>query len=305
MELAWIILRQTLLMSLYMLIGYLLYKGKKIDAAGSRSMAAMLVWVVIPATVLKSCLVPYSAQRLTELAQCFLLAAAVLALAMAVSRLCFQKDPIAQFSGSFSNAGFIGIPLVQASLGDEAVFYLLGIIILLNLLQWTYGAGLLKGEKTHLTLKMVLLNPVTAAAIVGLAVFMTGLGTGLPSICVNLVSGVAALNAPLAMIVLGVYLAQVNMKHMVTDKKLYLLSALRLVLIPCLTIPVIALLPGTVSMKMTLMIAAAAPVGVNVAVFCQLYDRDYAYACETVTQSTVLSILTLPLMTALAGLVIR
>ena len=164
MELAWIILRQTLLMSLYMLIGYLLYKGKKIDAAGSRSMASMLVWVVIPATVLKSCLVPYSAQRLTELTQCFLLAAAVLALAMAVSRLCFQKDPIAQFSGSFSNAGFIGIPLVQASLGDEAVFYLLGIIILLNLLQWTYGAGLLKGEKTHLTLKMVLLNPVTAAA---------------------------------------------------------------------------------------------------------------------------------------------
>ena len=72
-----------------------------------------------------------------------------------------------------------------------------------------------------------------------------------------------------------------------------------------LCIPVIALLPGTVSMKMTLMIAAAAPVGVNVAVFCQLYDRDYAYACETVTQSTVLSILTLPLMTALAGLVIR
>ena len=54
-----------------------------------------------------------------------------------------------------------------------------------------------------------------------------------------------------------------------------------------------------------LMIAAAAPVGVNVAVFCQLYDRDYAYACETVTQSTVLSILTLPVMTALAGLVIR
>jgi len=305
MELALIILRQTLLMSVYMLIGYLLFKGRKIDVAGSRSFAAMLVWVIIPSTVIKSCLVAYSPQRLVELAQCFLLAAAVLALAMAVSRLCFKKDPVAQFAGSFSNAGFIGIPLVQASFGDEAVFYLLGIIILLNLLQWTYGTGLLKGERAHMTAKTILLNPVTIAAIIGLAIFVTGLGTRLPVILVSAVSGVAAMNAPLAMIVLGVYLAQVDIKHMLTSGKLYWLSALRLLIIPCLTIPVIALLPGTHSMKMTLMIAAAAPVGANVAVFCQLYDRDYAYACETVTQSTVLSILTLPLITALAGMLIH
>ena len=58
-------------------------------------------------------------------------------------------------------------------------------------------------------------------------------------------------------------------------------------------------------MKMTLMIAAAAPVGANVAVYSQLYNRNYMYACETVTQSTLLSILTLPLMCALAGMVLR
>ena len=305
MEFALIILKQTLLMSLYMLIGYLLFRGKKINAAGSRSIAALLVWASIPATILKSCLVPYSSERLVQMGQCFLAGAAVLAVAMLVSRLCFRKDPIAQFAASFSNAGFIGIPLVQASLGDEAVFFLLGIIVLLNILQFTYGAKLLKGEQVQLRVKGILLNPIMIAGVVGVVLFVSGLGSSLPTICTGLISGVAALNAPLAMIVLGVYLAQTQLRHLVTSGKLYLLSAVRLLLIPCLTIPVLLVLPGDNVLKMALMIAAAAPAGANVAVYAQLYDCDYGYACETVTQSTVLSILTLPLVAALAGLVIH
>ena len=305
MEFALIIFKQTLLMSLYMLIGYLLYRGKKIDAAGSRSLAALLVWASIPATIIKSCLVPYSSARMLQMALCFLLGAVVLAVAMLISRLCFRKDAVSQFGASFSNAGFIGIPLVQASLGDEAVFFLIGIIVLLNILQFTYGVKLLKGGEVKLSVKSVLLNPIALAAIIGVALFAARLGNSLPPLFTGLISGVAALNAPLAMIVLGVYLAQTKLSHLVTSRKLYLFSAVRLLLIPCLTIPVLALLPGDPALKMAIMIAAAAPAGANVAVYCQLYGCDYGYACETVTQSTILSIVTLPLITALAGLLIH
>ena len=305
MEFSLIILRQTILMSLFMLIGYLLYRGKKIDAQGSKSIAALLVWAVIPANVVKSCLLPYSSERMAQMAQCFYLAAAVLMIAMVISRICFRKDPVAQFAASFSNAGFIGIPLVQASLGDGAVFFLIGIIILLNLLQWTYGAKLLKGESEKLRIKSILLNPVTISAVAGVGLFALRLGDRFPPLLTSLVSGVAALNTPLAMIVLGVYLAQTELGHLFTSGRLYFLSAVRLLLIPAVTIPVILLLPGTHDMKMTLMIAAAAPVDANVAVYSQLYNRNYMYACETVTQSTLLSILTLPLMCALAGMVLR
>lgn len=101
------------------------------------------------------------------------------------------------------------------------------------------------------------------------------------------------------------YLAQTRLDRLVTCGKLYLFSAVRLLLIPCLTVPLLALLPGEAALKMAVMIAAAAPAGANVAIYAQLYGCDYAYACETVTQSTVLSIVTLPLVTALAGLLIR
>ena len=185
------------------------------------------------------------------------------------------------------------------------MFYLIGILILLNLLQWTYGAGLLKGERVRLSARNILLNPVMIAAIIGIGLFASGLGTVLPDFCTGMISGVAALNAPLAMIVLGVYLAQTELKELLTSARLYAVSAVRLLLIPCLTIPLLLFLPGTGGMKMALMIAAAAPVGANVAVYSQLYDTDYAYACETVTQSTVFSIVTLPLICVLAGLVIR
>ena len=296
MEFALIIFRQTLLMSLYMLIGYLLYRGKKVDVAGSRSIAAMLVWVVIPATIIKSCLVPYSSQRLLQMGQCFLLAAAVLGFAMLVARLCFRRDAVAQFSAAFSNAGFIGIPLVQASLGDEAVFYLIGILILLNLLQWTYGAGLLKGERVRLSARNILLNPVMIAAIIGIGLFASGLGSALPDFCTGMISGVAALNAPLAMIVLGIYLARTKIGALFTTKRLYLVSAVRLLVIPLATVLVFKLFPVSTPIRMTMLIAGAAPVGANVAVYSQLYDTDYGYACQTVTQSTLFSIITMPVI---------
>jgi predicted permease len=305
MDFSLIIFRQTILMSLYMLIGYALFRGKKIDAQGSRAIASVLVWAVIPSTIVKSCLIAYTPQRLYQMGESFLLGAVTLVIAMAVARICFGKDQVGQFAASFSNAGFIGIPLVQASLGDDAVFYIIGLIILLNLLQWTYGTSLLKGEKMQFSFKSILLTPITIAAIVGVAIFASGMGDALPSLCTNLISGVAALNAPLAMIVLGVYLAQTELKHLVSSPRLYWNSAVRLLLIPCLTIPALALLPGDSGVKMAVFIAAAAPAGANAAVYSQLYNRDYTYACALVTQSTILSVVTLPLMTALAGLVIH
>ena len=189
MEFSLIIFRQTILMSLYMLIGYALFRGKKIDAQGSRAIASVLVWAVIPSTIVKSCLIAYTPQRLYQMGESFLLGAATLVIAMAVARICFGKDQVGQFAASFSNAGFIGIPLVQASLGDDAVFYIIGLIILLNLLQWTYGASLLKGEKMQFSFKSILLTPITIAAIIGVAIFASGMGDALPALCTNLISG--------------------------------------------------------------------------------------------------------------------
>ena len=103
-------------------------------------------------------------------------------------------------------------------------------------------------------------------------------------------------NAPIAMIVLGIYLARTKILELFTTRRLYLVSGVRLLLIPVVTLLIFAVLPVPYMIKITMLIAGAAPVGANVAVYAQLYDEDYAYACQTVTQSTLFSILTLPVV---------
>ncbi len=302
MESALIVLSQTLTMSIYLLIGFALYKGGKISREGSKSLANLLVWLVIPAVIIHSFCVEFSLEKLQDLGLSALLAAGALLIAILTARLLFGKNAVDCFAVSFSNCGFMGIPLVKAGFGDGAVFLLVGFIVLLNLLQWTYGASLLKGERKRLTLKELLLNPIMIGSILGLLLFVTGLGTKLPVILSGAISGVAALNSPIAMLVLGIYMAQASLKETFLSPRLYCLSGVRLLLVPAITLLMLIFIPASPMMKYVILIGAAAPVGAYVAVYAQLYDKDYSYACQTVVVSTLLSIATLPVMTALAGL---
>lgn len=296
MEMALIVFRQTLVMFLYMLAGFALFKSGKLTARGSKDIASLLLWLIIPAVLINSFCVEFSPEKLWEFLQSALLGALSLAVAIVIARLIFRKAPIDDFAAAFSNAGFIGIPLVQASIGPEAVFYLVGIIAMLNMLQWTYGVSILTGEKSATSIRNILFNPIMAGAAVGFLLFLTGLGTKLPDVVSTTLNGIAAMNAPMAMLVLGSYLAQSDWRSMLLRGRLYWTSAVRLLVVPAATLLLFRLLPLPREMLLTLFIASSAPIGANVAVYVQLHDMDYPYACQTVALSTLLSVITLPLM---------
>ena len=149
MELTWIVFQQTVTMALYMAMGYLLYAGKKISAEGSKSLAAILLWLVIPAVIINSFCVERTGERVQQLLVSAALGTIALAAAIAMAKVLFPKSPVDNFAAAFSNAGFMGIPLVRACFGDDAVFYLVGFVSFLNLLQWTYGASVLSRGKAH------------------------------------------------------------------------------------------------------------------------------------------------------------
>ena len=305
METAYIVFRQTVVMFLYMFAGYVLFKTEKMTIKGSKDIATLLVWLVIPAVLVDSFCVERSMTRIIELLQSAFVTALTLALSMAIAKLIFKNKPVDNFGAAFSNAGFIGIPLVQAAMGDDGVFWIVSMVAMLNMLQWSYGVGLLTGEKSAVGIKHLVFNPILVAIMIGLTLFLTNLGTKLPEGVSVAVAGVSSLNAPLAMIVLGSYLAQSDMKKMFTSGTLYLLSAVRLLLIPAVTLLVLHFIPMLVPIRneilLTVFIGASTPIGANVAVYAQLYDRDYPYACQTVAITTLLSIVTLPVMLMLAG----
>jgi len=301
MALSGIILKQTLTMALYMLMGYLLFKGKKISVEGSKSLASILLWLVIPCVIIGSFCVEPSGEKIRQMAVSTALGALALASAMLIARILYKKFPVDNFSAAFSNAGFMGIPLVRACFGDDAVFFLVGFVALLNLMQWTYGASVLSHGKAKMGIKQILLNPISIGLVTGILLFVTGLGVRLPSVIQNTVNGISALNGPLAMLVLGVYLGQTDPKSMLANGKIYALSAVRLLLIPAATLVVLWLLPVDTTIALTILTAACAPVGANVAVYAQIYGEDYPYACQSVALSTLLSVASMPLILALGG----
>ena len=303
MDTVWILVRQILQMFLLAGLGFALYRGKKISQEGSRALANILIYLALPATIINGFLVERTPEHLWGILYSGLAAAVLLTLSALVSRLIFRKDPVAAFAGAFSNPGFFGIPLILASVGQGAVFYVACFIGLLNIGQWSYGVSLLTGRpiREGFRPKALLKAPFVIAIAVGLLLFGTQLR--LPQILSGALSTVASLNTPLAMFTVGIYLAQVNPGRMIRRKSLYGVAAVRLLAVPLLSLLLLSLLPsGLGEMKTALLLAAACPVGSNVAVYAQLHGKDYGYAVETVVISTLLSALTIPALVGLAGL---
>ena len=229
----------------------------------------------------------------------------ILLLSVLVSHLVFRKDAIAAFAAAFSNPGFFGIPLVVASLGQQAVFYAAAYVAFLNIGQWTYGVSRLTGQPIHQGFepRKLIRAPFVIAILTGLLLFAFRIQ--LPELGKNILNTVAGLNTPLAMFTVGIYLAQTDLLKMLRRKTLYRIAAVRLLVIPAISILLLMLLPSSMrEMKTVLLIAAACPVGSNVAVYAQLHGKDYPYAVETVVISTVFSILTLPFIIWLSGLIL-
>ena len=304
MEIVVLLLRQNLVMLVYMMIGYFLYKKKLVSAGGSADIGRILLYIIMPAAILKSYLADFSRERLEGLFVSFLAALLSLLLSIAAARIAFSKEQgIEWFGAAFSNAGFIGIPLVQMTLGEEAVFYVSSYVALLNILQWTYGLVTITGDRSLISVKRLRTNPILLSFLAGIALFL--LPVSLPETAENVVGTIAAMNGPLAMIVLGVYLGQVPLRSLFSGRVVYRCALMRLIVIPVLTMALLFVFPEKYHMlKLTILIAASAPVGSNVSIFAQLYGQDYMQSVKEVTLSTLLCIITLPLILGIADYVL-
>ena len=209
-----IILRQVVIMTILAAVGFILYKTKKVGNEGSKSIGNILIYLSLPCVIINGFLVEYSTERIIGLGISALLALIVLLLSMLISRICCGRNAIDNFSGSFSNAGFFGVPFIVATFSSGAVFYVASFIAFLNVLQWTYGVALLKHsgsdgmlvknetgkEESAELVKTILINlikaPFMIAIIIGLFFFFTRIQ--MPEIIGKCIKYIADLNTPLA-----------------------------------------------------------------------------------------------------------
>ena len=298
-----ILLRQIAIMALLMAVGIYLSRKGFLSPQGTKDLGAILLRIIIPCVIVKSYITTYSRERLLELALSAGLALVAFILAMGIAYLVYGKRRrIENFASAFCNAGFIGIPLAQAVIGDEGVFYMAASVALLNLFQWTYGVYIMTDRRDSISAKTIAKNPVVIAIVIGIALFLSRLPV--PGIVTSTLGYIAGMNTPVAMILMGTYMAKLPWRKLL-DKRAYGCVLLRLVVIPAVVLAVFWALPITnPTVALAAYLAAATPVGANICVFAQQYDCDYEFSVVTVCLSTVLSIVTVPLMVSLAQMVI-
>lgn len=294
----------VLTLFLMMAVGFFLGKRGMLSKDTLSQLSKLLLCVVAPAIMIDTFL---GEERSGETVRGLLIAGGVLVgtylLYMLLIQPCFPRQGedrgVLRFASIYGNTGFMGIPLIQTVLGSEAMLPTVISLAVFNIATWTHGNSLIGGRK-QLSVKKALLNP----GVIGfaIAVVLFGLGVKLPGPISSAVSFMGSLNTPLAMVVIGGQMAAVNWKDVFGDRRVYMVSALKLLVMPALTM--LVLLPFRLEpmIYMVVVILSGCPVAGATSLFSQMNGRDPSLAARTVTLSTIFCIVTLPLVTMAARL---
>lgn len=297
-----IMINQTVAMFLMMAVGIVLFKTKRLDNQGAAQMANVALYVAGPAITITAFATTFDAEKLVAGGLCMLLTVLFTLGSATIGWLVYRdRQRISQMGIMISNMGFMGIPLVQAVLGEEYVFYVSACIAAQIPITFTYGIWLISQDKSEVSPKRILSNPAIIAVFVGVALFFASIE--LDGIAKATASGLSGLNTGLAMIVLGSYLAQADLRGILRNKNLYLTHFIRLVIVPLIIVAILWVMPLSTPIKLTLLIAFAAPSGTVTAIFPQMFNKDYRFGAGLVSSSTLLSLLTMPIMLSIGLMV--
>jgi predicted permease len=219
---------------------------------------------------------------------------------------------VLRFATVFTNAGYMGIPLICAIFDDEYAIYASIYVIVFNLFCWSLGAYLYTDEKKYISLRKMFFNPASVATYIGLLFFLTPLnrlitpvsGSSafidvLRAIPSDLIDGLQATVAPLSMLLIGLRLAEIDFHGILRDRGMYVYLVLRLLISPALIWGVmkVCMLLGILNdgvVMTVILLSAATPAATATTMFAEKYDGDSVYASKLVSVSTILSIATMP-----------
>ncbi len=300
---------QVSIMFALIALGWVAFRLRWIGTETLSGMTNLLLFIVSPAVIVLAFQRDFAPDRLQTIGLVFAIDLLSFALTIAVAKALFSRRlvpdaarrVVLRFGTIYSNAGFIGIPLAKAILGDDGVFYAVAYIAAFTIFVWTHGAAQFgaDGQPPGQALRKVLINPNIVAIVVAFAFFL--LSVRLPSPVTDVLGYLAAMNTPLSMIVIGVTLAEFSLRTVFTDGLVWLGALARNLVVPLLFVLLLWPIPVDPMARMAMMISISAPVGATVVIFSVKHGRDTQFATRLLCLSTLLSVLTLPSMLVLAG----
>ena len=291
MELALISARQVVVFFMLIMTGYFAIKAKVLTPEARHHFSSLLVSIVVPCMIVNSYIAEFDAEVFHGIVLAFIHSFILIMIGLVIAVLAarrMRKDnrAIFEFAMIFSNAGYMGFPLILYASSYNTVF---------NILIWTYGYARVSGQTdAKKVVNTIVRSPAMIAVIVGLVIYLFQIPV--PELIHQPISQIGGLNTPISMMITGMILAGSDLSKVIRDRAVLAIIGIRLLLIPAVCLLIYGFLHISFGMASeVVLLLEACPCAAISTVFAVQFHYDEEKVAGAVILSTLLSILTLPI----------
>lgn len=298
-------LLQLISMFTLIFIGSFLTRMKMLNDELCSALSRLLLYVIIPLTIIVNASKVAGEITVKNIMIAIVLSLMLLFFSIVFTRLIFRSDSASRYATLFPNSGFMGIPLVLSLFGPEGLIYLSTNIAVMNTFAYSYGFNLLThtSEKRKTNLKSVI-NPGTIGCILALVFIVFRIR--FHPILLEPLETLSLINTPIAMLIIGNYIYRAGIVSAVKNKSIWMITLIRLFVLPIFYIVIINQIPvGTGVLKLALIVAMICPTAFHFAVISRECNNDYIYASQVIVISTLISVISMPIVMLIASHVLQ
>lgn len=291
-----IVIEQVFLLMAFAAAGYGLSKAKIVTSSHSKLLSALCLYLFLPSKVFSTFATRFTQEYLAQKYPLLIASAVTLILvaliAIPVSRLLTKNSyrrNVYHYSLTIPNYGYIGYALAEGIFGGEVLLDVMMFAFPTSLYTYTIGYCMLSKSKNPWK---KLINLVTCSMVLGAIVGISGLE--LPKLLNTFLSRSSACMSPASMLLMGIVISDYCLKNLLKNKEVYIITALRLLVIPCIVALGLKLLRLDSLVLPALMIFSM-PCGMNTIIFPKLVGEDCAPGASLAFVTSILCCLTIPL----------
>lgn len=306
MELSLIVLKALLKMVMLLLVGFIATKAQVLTEERCRIVTDIVLKILMPCLVINGFLGGYDEARLRNLLTALLLAVISQLVNIVLCRVFLHRTErypnwrIDRGIATFSNIGFIGVPLITSLYGEEGLLYVTMLVGVSNIAQWAYGEPDISGDFSIKAVLHTFRQPVMIASFLGLAVFFLRLP--LPEFVSGTITNIGNCCTTIPMMLVGSSLARCDIGKVAGKLRTYYVMAVKLIIVPLAVVLIMKLADAPEIVKISLLVPMACPPATATTMLSIKYGLDDSYAAALTGFGTLLSVATIPLIVLIYSL---
>ena len=305
MEISFLLFKQIAQFFIMIIMGYILVKLKIVKSEDSKVLSMVCLYLIMPCVIINSFLIEFTPEKLKGLGLAVGVAIVIHFVAWVFIRILgkvLNFNPVEKASVMYSNAANMVIPVVMSVLGDEWVLYSSAFVSVQLVLLWTHCKSMLSNEKGF-ELKKIYTNINLIAIFIGILLFITKIH--IPSVLQGTLKSVGGTVAPISMIITGMIMAGAELKKVFSNGRIYLVLFFRMIFFPFIVFMIIyftgitKVIDNGAMILLVTFIATITPTASSITQMAQVYGNNEQYAGAINIMTTIVSIVTMPIMVAL------